>query len=402
METTERKVKVLLVDDEPANLVAMEAILQGLGTAVVKAGAGREALRHLLLDEFAVVVLDVKMPGMDGFETAALVRGREQTRDTPIIFLTAAYAGDEFVARGYSLGAVDYLLKPVQPEILRAKVAVFVELFRKREEIRRQAEELRRKNAELELQSRHVEALYRRKGEFLAGLSHELRTPLNSIIGFSQLLCEGKLGPMSEEIREYVGDILVSSRHLAQLVNNMLDLAKLESGKMGFWPQPLDLARVVGEVEGIVRALAIQKLIHVETEVDPTLAEVVSDPVRLKQVLYNYLSNAIKFTPEGGRVWVRVRPEGPKHFRLDVEDTGIGIRPEDQGRLFREFEQIDPAAASEYPGTGLGLSLTKQIVEAQGGAVGVRSVPGQGSVFHAVLPRVGGEGGHSGPEPPQE
>jgi protein-histidine pros-kinase len=227
----------------------------------------------------------------------------------------------------------------------------------------------------------------RMKSEFLANMSHELRTPLNAIIGFAELMHDGRVGPVSVDHKEYLGDILTSSRHLLQLINDVLDLAKVESGKMVFRPEQVDVARVIREVRDILRGLGSRKRIRVETHIDPAVASAVVDPARLKQVLYNYLSNAIKFTAEEGHVTIRVAPEGADFFRIDVEDTGIGIRQEDIGRLFREFQQLDAGAAKMYQGTGLGLALTKSIVETNGGRVEVSSVQGRGSTFSAVLPR---------------
>jgi signal transduction histidine kinase/DNA-binding response OmpR family regulator len=249
-------------------------------------------------------------------------------------------------------------------------------------------EELRAKNRELEEQSRRVQEATRLKSEFLANMSHELRTPLNAIIGFAELMHDGKVGPVSPLHKECLDDILTSSRHLLQLINDVLDLSKVEAGKMEFRPEPLSLERLAGEVRDILRGLAAQKRIRLAVEVDPALGEIVLDAGKLKQVLYNFLSNALKFTAEGGHVTLRARAEGADRFRVEVEDDGIGIRPEDLDRLFAEFQQLDSSAAKTYAGTGLGLALTKRIVEAQGGRVGVSSVHGRGSVFHAILPRV--------------
>jgi PAS domain S-box-containing protein len=228
----------------------------------------------------------------------------------------------------------------------------------------------------------------RMKSEFLANMSHELRTPLNAIIGFASLMHKGRVGALSDEHREYLGDILTSSRHLLQIINDILDLAKVESGKMEFRPEVVDLEQLISEVRDILRGLASSKHIKVETRIDPEVRSQVLDPSRIKQVLYNYLSNAIKFTGEGGQVTVRVTPEGGDAFRLDVDDTGIGISPEEIPRLFVEFEQLDGSAGKKYQGTGLGLALTRRIVEAYGGRVEVKSVVGRGSTFSAVLPRV--------------
>jgi signal transduction histidine kinase/DNA-binding response OmpR family regulator len=274
-------------------------------------------------------------------------------------------------------------------EALERKVEERTEDLQKEVRERRALEDvLRKKNAELEEQSRRVQEATRLKSEFLANMSHELRTPLNAIIGFAELMHDGKVGPVSEQHVEFLGDILTSSRHLLQLINDVLDLSKVEAGKMEFRPEPVDLERLVFEVQGILRTMSAKKRIRVSAEVSPEVGTVVLDPGKLKQVLYNYLSNALKFTPEGGRVEIRARPHGPDHFELEVEDTGIGIRPEDVGRLFAEFQQLDASSSKAHPGTGLGLALTKRMVEAQAGHVGVRSTPGSGSLFFAVLPRV--------------
>ena len=239
-----------------------------------------------------------------------------------------------------------------------------------------------------ELRRRSLQEASRLKSEFLANMSHELRTPLNAVIGFAQLMHDGKVGPIAPDHKEYLGDILTSSNHLLTLINDVLDLSKIEAGKMEFKPEPVNLERIAAEVRDILRSLAASRRIVLAIEIDPEAGDAVADPAKLKQVLYNYLSNALKFTPEGGRVTLRIAPADADHFRLEVEDTGIGIRAEDLGRLFVEFQQLDVGTAKKYGGTGLGLALTRRIVEAQGGNVGVTSVPGQGSRFFAVLPRV--------------
>ena len=228
----------------------------------------------------------------------------------------------------------------------------------------------------------------RLKSEFLANMSHELRTPLNAIIGFAELMHRGKVGPVSPQHREYLGDILTSSKHLLQLINDVLDLAKVESGKMAFRPEQVEMGKLAGEVRDILRGLAASKRLRIGIEVDPDVDRVVVDPARVKQILYNYLSNAIKFTPEAGSIDIRILGDGPTLFRIDVEDTGVGIAPEQLRKLFVEFQQLDASIAKRYQGTGLGLALTKRIAEAHGGRVAVRSTPGAGSVFSAILPRV--------------
>jgi PAS domain S-box-containing protein len=252
----------------------------------------------------------------------------------------------------------------------------------------RAAEAGRLRSLQVEEENKQVQEANRLKGEFLANMSHELRTPLNSIIGFAELMHKGKVGPVSDTHAEYLGDIVTSSRHLLQLVNDVLDLAKVESGKMDFRPEPVDLSKLVAEVRSILRELAGSKRIRLDTSVHPDVTMVVVDPARVKQILYNYLSNAIKFTPDLGLVTVEIKPEGAAFFRIDVTDTGVGIAEEDLGKLFIEFQQLDAGLAKKYQGTGLGLALTRQLADAQGGHVGVRSTIGVGSTFSVVLPRV--------------
>ena len=256
-------------------------------------------------------------------------------------------------------------------------------------------QQLRSQNLILEERNRRIEAASRLKSEFLANMSHELRSPLNGIIGFSELLYDGRLGVLPDRPREFVGRIHASASHLLQLINGVLDLSKIEAGHLEFKPERLLVSNIIQEVTGILNAMASRKPIPIEIEIDPTVDEVTIDGSRLRQVLYNYLSNALKFTDQG-RVTIRLKSEGRDRFRLEVSDTGIGIAAEEMGRLFIEFQQLDSSTAKRYQGTGLGLALTKRIVEAQGGQVGVVSARGEGSTFFAVLPRIAGTA--SGPK----
>jgi signal transduction histidine kinase len=240
---------------------------------------------------------------------------------------------------------------------------------------------------DMEQQNRRMQEANRLKSEFLANMSHELRTPLNAIIGFSKLLHGGKAGALTPTQIEYLGDIVNSSNHLLQLINDVLDLAKIESGRTEIRVETVELKRLAGEVRDILRGLAAEKRIRLTIDVSSELTTVEVDPRLLKQVLYNYLSNAIKFTPDAGQVVMRIGADAVDSFRIEVEDTGIGIKPEDLGRLFVEFQQLDSSSSKRYSGTGLGLALTKRIVEAQGGSVGVDSEVGSGSRFWALLPR---------------
>jgi PAS domain S-box-containing protein len=240
---------------------------------------------------------------------------------------------------------------------------------------------------DMEEQNRRMQEANRLKSEFLANMSHELRTPLNAIIGFSKLLHSGKAGALTPTQVEYLGDIVNSSNHLLQLINDVLDLAKIESGRTEIRVEVVELKRLAGEVRDILRGLAAEKRIRLVIDVSSEVSTVLIDARLLKQVLYNYLSNAIKFTPDAGKVAMRILPVGDDQFRIEVEDSGIGIRTEDFGRLFVEFQQLDSSSSKRYSGTGLGLALTKRIVEAQGGSVGVESEFGTGSTFWALFPR---------------
>ncbi len=248
------------------------------------------------------------------------------------------------------------------------------------------AMELRIKNEQLARTLEAARSATLAKSRFLASVSHELRTPLNGIIGFSELLFDQRLGPVPAEQLDVLADILASSRHLLQLINDILDLSKIEAGRMEFYPELHRLHDLVAEVRDVVRPLSEKKNLALTVEV-PLEISATLDGSRFKQVVYNYLSNAVKFTADGGSIAVRVRLEGEDRFRLEVEDNGYGIDAEELPRLFQEFGQL-PNSRKAGQGTGLGLALTRHLVEAQGGKVGVRSQPGQGSVFFAVLPLV--------------
>lgn len=227
----------------------------------------------------------------------------------------------------------------------------------------------------------------RAKSEFLSRTSHELRTPLNGIIGFAEFLIDGKPGPLNPKQKDYLQDIYNSGKHLLWIINDILDLAKVETGKMDIFPETFSLRTTVEEVCAVAKPAAQKRRIAFEVDLAPRLGDVTLDQQKFKQILYNLLSNAIKFTEGGGAVLLRVETLDAHRFELLVKDTGIGIRPEDLPRLFREFEQLDSGASRRYEGTGLGLALTKKFVELQGGTIGVKSTYGRGSTFSVVLPR---------------
>lgn len=229
------------------------------------------------------------------------------------------------------------------------------------------------------------------KNRFLAHMSHELRTPLNGIIGFAEFLVDGKPGTINAKQKEYLEDILNSGRHLLQLINDVLDLAKVDADKLELYPEKFLLGRAIKEVCSITEPIAQKMGVGLEVKLAPELGYVTLDQPKLKQVIYNLLSNAVKFTDNGGKVEIRAAMHDPHRFKLVVQDTGIGIKTEDFGRLFKEFEQLESGATRRYEGTGLGLALTRKIVEAQGGEISVESEVGKGSSFTVVLPLVTAE-----------
>ncbi|MCA1643726.1 MAG: response regulator [Acidobacteria bacterium] len=585
------KINILMVDDNAANLLALEAILQAPDRNLVSASSGDEALRYLLGTDVAVILLDVYMPGIDGLETAAMIRGREKSRDIPIIFLTADSTGHRHISRGYSLGAVDYILKPVEPDILRSKVAVFVELFKKTEEIKRQAALLHEKNIELEeanlqrlgrlielgqqlaaerdparvlekfchaardivraehaavgvvegddpgsqyfcrsdtdgtgvecdarapspdegviatlfrecrtlrlggdgepLAGEHLpptrrsarsllgtpitysgrslgwlyltdkigadafseaderlagtlatqvavayesarlyaeaqrqaaalklevaerkqaeeerarmlvreqaaradaELANRTKDEFLATLSHELRTPLTAILGWSRLLRTSKFE--GEQLARALETIERNARSQSQLIDDLLDVSRIITGKLRIDAQPIELVPIVEAAIDSIRPAAEAKSIRFEVALDPAAGRVSGDADRMQQVVWNLFSNAVKFTPEGGRVAVRLERTG-SHTRISVADTGAGIDAKFLPYIFDRFRQADGSTTRKHGGLGLGLAIVRHLVELHGGEVSVRSEGAErGSTFQVVLPLL--EGGANG------
>jgi protein-histidine pros-kinase len=248
---------------------------------------------------------------------------------------------------------------------------------------RKRLDDLKARAAALEAENMRIQEASALKSEFLATMSHELRTPLNAILGFAELMQDGRIPPGSPEHADYLGDIITSGRHLLGLVNDVLDLSKVEAGKLEFIPDKIEVALLVREISAIVRPDAAAKRLRLDTQVEPGL-RVMLDPARLKQVLYNYVTNAVKFTPEGGWVLLSVRSIDAQRFRIEVEDSGPPVAPEDMRRIYSEFV---PVGSPQIKGAGVGLALSKKLVDLQGGSVGVKSSAGGGTIFFAVLPR---------------
>jgi signal transduction histidine kinase len=582
---TEEPINILMVDDSPTNLLALESILHGTERNLVSASSGDDALRYLLDNEVAVILMDVYMPGLDGLETAELIRGRDRSRNIPIIFLTADSTGGRHLSRGYSLGAVDYIVKPIEPDILRSKVAVFVELFKKTQEIKRQAELLEEKNLELEnanlarlnmlidlgqelaaehhparvLESfcrearsivgaqesavgmleddgetlryffrfaasaddptddrvpqvveralrylvikrrplrlsdsddllrtngetaglvrsflgapifsatgvcgwvyllnklnaddfseaderlaatlatqvasayenamlytnaqRHASELLleiterrqaeeeraqmlvrekaaraeaeqanRTKDEFLATLSHELRTPLSAILGWSHLVRTGKLD--DAQMSRAFETIERNARSQSQLIDDLLDVSRIITGKLQIEARPVDLFAVIEAASDAVRPAIEAKEIQFETMLDTDACFVPGDINRLQQIFWNLFSNATKFTPARGQVRVEAKRSGER-VRIAVKDSGIGITPEFLPYIFDRFRQADGSTTRLHGGLGLGLSIVKHLIQLHNGAIEVESEgKGKGATFTVTLPLAAAE-----------
>ncbi len=531
-------VEILIVDDRPENLLALEAILEPLGQILVRAHSGDDALRKLLMHDIAVILLDVQMPGINGFETARMIKARERSRYIPIIFLTAISKEEAYVFEGYSVGAVDYLAKPFQPDILRSKVSVFVDLYQKQRQLADQQQLLA--DGELrELELRHVRELYesearfseivgsamdaivvfdtdgsvrlfnstaermfgikaadainsdvgrffpegrrqellgniceqssdgtatnamlsfdalRENGEafpveatascldvrgkrtftlivrdiserkrneraleaqaetlaramgelkglngelaerqvelekamaarsrFYASMSHELRTPINAVLGYSTLLLENIYGPLNEKQTEGISRTHKAAKHLLELVNDVLDLSKIEAGKIDLRLQPVSFPGLIEDLFVTVRPLADQHGSALSLEHDGDSMKVISDPRRLRQILLNLLSNAIKFG-RGNPIRVRSTPSADG-ITIEVIDQGDGIAPNDRDKIFDEFVQLGKTQLTE--GTGLGLPISRRLAEMLDGKLEVESEVGGGSTFRLSVP----------------
>ncbi len=537
------QVDILLVDDRAENLLALEAILEPLNQRLVRASSGEDALRRLLERDFAVILLDVQMPGMNGFETAELIKARERNRVTPIIFLTAISKEEEYVFKGYSVGAVDYMFKPFQPEILRSKVQVFVDLSLQQRRLADQEQRLRDSEVQ-ELELRHMHELYQSearfreivgsamdaillfdaegkislinraaeqmfsttpevaigasisryvhgtsigdavksivatnakddapesvahakdltgcraggqtfpieasvscldtfngrmftliardiservrhehalkdqasslarsakelkslneelhsrqldleramtaRSRFYASMSHELRTPINAVLGYSTLLLERIYGPLNDKQAEGIERTQKAARHLLELVNDVLDLSKIEAGKIDLRLQPVEFPSLIEDLFVTVRPLADEhkSMLTLELERKEPI-KIVSDPRRRRQILLNLLSNAIKFG-KGQPILVKVGPGAEGGVAVQVIDQGEGISAEDQERIFHEFVQLGKTQLQD--GTGLGLPISRRLAQLLNGSLTVSSTVGKGSAFKLELP----------------
>lgn len=369
-------IKFLLVDDLEENLIALEALLQREGLVCLKARSGEEALELLLVHDIALALLDVQMPGMDGFQLAEFMRGNARSLHVPIIFLTAGTADAQRRFRGYEAGAVDFIQKPIEKGILRSKTNVFFELYVQRREIVAQRDEL-------EALAGKLRAADRRKSEFLAVLGHELRNPIMALGAGLQLLHRSGLGVSAETIRQSM-DRHVS--HMSRLVEDLLDISRIDQGKISLRKERIalqDALRFAVETTA-PRIEAGGQRLAVDMPAEPVAIH--ADHARIAQIVGNLLNNAAKYSPSGADIVLSLKVIDDT-AEIEVSDTGMGIPAEMQAKVFELFAQVDGSSGGTDPGLGIGLALVRQLAELHGGEVALkRSVPGEGSTFALRLP----------------
>lgn len=379
-----------MVDDEPKNLLALEAVLESLDLDLIRAHSGTEALRCLLKDDVAVILMDVQMPGMDGFETAALIRTREKNRNSPIIFLTAVGKTETEMFRGYEVGAVDYLLKPFSPEILRSKVRVLVELKQKSDEIEFLNQRLKEANADLERRvhertasleerSKDLDRSNQELAQFAAVASHDLQEPLRTLSTYLQLLEKNSPGIFKDESRQFFEIVLDSAKRMHQLINDLLSFSQVGGGERRL--EKVDCALLVNKILAELKELIEEKGATISVGVMPALP---AEPILLTQVFQNLIGNALKFhSGPGAKVEVSAEDRGYA-WVFKIKDNGIGIDAEHFDTIFKLFKRLH--SRDEYSGNGLGLSICKKVVERHGGEIWVESTPGLGSTFYFSIP----------------
>ncbi|THV23378.1 hybrid sensor histidine kinase/response regulator [Peteryoungia ipomoeae] len=370
-------VKFLLVDDLPENLLSLEALLQRDDRVLLKARSGDEALELLLHHDVALALIDVQMPGLNGFELAELMRGNERTRRVPIIFVTAGTHTAERRFQGYEAGAVDFIQKPIEPDVLRSKAEVFAELYRQRKMLAEQRDLL-------EEQTRALQLADQRKNEFIGILVHELRNPLAALNGGLKLLSRKPDEAKTEQIHGLMHEQM---DHIIRLVDDLLDVSRITQGKINLSKSEFELKDAISTALEMTRPTVEEKRHTLTFKAPEQACTILADKVRLTQCVSNLVNNAAKYTPEGGQIEVSLEAV-ERGYRITVADNGLGLTPEASTAIFHMFEQVEEHRGHAHGGLGIGLALVKQLMELHGGDVTVWSDgPGKGSVFTLELPR---------------
>ncbi len=382
--------KVLLVDDRPANITALRAVLEPLGHECITASSGAEALKLVLRHDFAVILLDVMMPGLSGPETARFIRQRASSRNTPIIFISAGSMTRDDLIKAYAAGAVDYIAKPFEPAILQSKIAVFIDLYLQRVMIERQAARIAAHQYEVRMlaheQKARLEAeqAAKRRDDLLATVSHDLRNPLTVIVTSVTSIRHVLRGPESDDALSALSRIERSAQRMDHLIGDLLDISAIDSGHLSMEPKAYRVDALCADSVEMVRAVADAKRIRLVVVHAAPHIEVLCDKERIGQVLVNIIGNATKFTPADGTINVATERRG-ELVRFTVTDTGVGIPADQLPHVFDRFWQATETAKA---GTGLGLAIARGIVERHGGSITAESTPGAGTTFAFTVPIV--------------
>lgn len=376
--TPARTLNILLVDDHPENLLVLEELLAKEGRRFVRAASGNEALRYVLKGSIGLILLDVQMPDMDGFEAASLIKSNPATREIPIIFMTAINKDEKYALKGFEGGGIDYLFKPLNPDITRAKIGIFEELFHRQED-------LKAANGQLAKMNHQLEDLNMQKNYLLGMAAHDLRNPIWVISQLSELLAGGVAGAATEEQVQFLSNIRESSDYILHIIEDLLDVTRIEAGKMSLDIRPTNMRALLGHNIALNRLIAEKKDIRLEWKDDLRSVYLYIDAIKMGQVINNLISNAIKYSPRGTLISIHAE-ENNDRLSLSVTDQGLGIPKDEQHKLFNGFQTTSVRGTAGEKSTGLGLLICSKIIKAHGGTIDVVSEPGKGSTFWFSIP----------------
>lgn len=365
---------ILIVDDTPENLISLQKVLEKNNFEVDTASSGREALTKVLKTSYVLIILDVQMPDMDGFEVAEAISGYSKAKETAIIFLSAASIESKFISKGYLSGGLDYITKPVDINILLLKVKTFYRIY----EQNRKLKEMQTKLLE-EIEFRKIAE--RKKDEFISIASHELKTPLTSVKGYVQLLNRSAQKGDTSMVGEHLGKVQVQIEKLSSLIADLLDVSKIEGGKLKFQKQYFSVEGLLNNVIEVIQHSDPEVQIIKNNQVN---CQIYADEMRIEQVIINFLTNAIKYSPGTQKIQLNVNIENEK-LHLSVIDHGIGMLPEQQQHVFDKFYRVEESS-QRFQGLGIGLYICAEIIRRHGGDIGVKSEYGKGSEFYFFLP----------------
>jgi signal transduction histidine kinase len=365
---------ILLVDDTPENLISLKNVLEKHGFEVDTANSGEEALKKVLKNSYVLIILDVQMPEMDGFEVAEVISGYSKAKETAIIFLSAANTEFRFIAKGYSSGGLDYITKPVDINILLLKIKTFYRIYE-------QNRKLNEIQAALLEEIEYRKEAEKKKDEFISIASHELKTPLTSVKGYIQLLERGLNKGDIDIVKSHLAKAQIQLEKLNGLIADLLDISKIESGKLKFNKQYFDFDQLLDSIIEVIH----QSNPGFNIEKSGTVhAKIFGDEMRIEQVIVNFLTNAIKYSPGTTKALITVNLKNNELY-LGVKDYGIGMRPDQIERVFEKFYRVEETS-HRFQGLGIGLYISAEIIKRHGGAINVRSVYGEGSEFYFTIP----------------